>query len=226
MHAVVFSNIIPGNIIIQNQVNLDNSVINVKPLLDFVNNILVEINCDSSVNSINSAVEEYKNILLSIKPYILNQLSGTSPDFVYKTQLSRLLEIINYMINILPNLNIKAACISNIALANILFWLYENPIELINILNILNGLIVLNPDCRCISNAIFALFIGKITNYITVFQSSINSLVKLINVVILTDSNSYIKSYDASYIPKVNYIVNPKIGNTSLYSYSNKTRWC
>lgn len=226
MHAVVFSNIIPGNIVIQNQVNLDNNVINVKQLLEFINNILLEINCDNPVNSINIAVEEYKDILLSIIPYVLNQLSNTYSDFAYKAQLSRLAKIINYMVNILPNLYLKDTCNYGITLANILFWLYENIIELINILNILNGLIALNPDCKCITNTTFTLFIGKVTNFITVFQNSINSLVELINVVMITNSHSCIESYVSSYIPKNNYIPKSKVENTSMYCYSNKTRWC
>lgn len=187
---------------------------------------MLEINCDNPVNSINNAVEEYKDILLSITPYISNQLSNTYLDFAYKAQLSRLVEAINYIINILPNLYIKDTCFYSITLVNILFWIYENIIDLINILNILNGLMILNPDCKCMTNAIFTIFMGRITNFITIFQASTNSLVQLINVVLLANSNSSIKSYASSYIPKNNYIPKSKVQNTTIYCYSNKTREC
>lgn len=125
----------------------------------------------------------------------------TIDDYGFKTQVQRLLDIVDELINKITSLQ----CTANICDANIFpdFFaeLVMTIIQLIEILEYLNGLMSYYEYCDCLGIYLFSLLMGKFINSITELQCFLADWNAIV-MVFFQLGISATKDYVASYMPR------------------------
>lgn len=202
VYSVVFSNVVPGNTNISQTVPLSINQTPVSQLLEFINEYLLDIDCMNITNSLNNTINQYTNDLVAVISYILAQLNNSQEiDFGYKAQLSRLLDLVNYILQLVPYMKVNNICNNDIS-ANIIAWLLEDSLLLVNITEIMDGISAVNMCCLNKNNALINRYMGRLINMITKLECTLKELNEIINYVMYINTNTNInRSYVAAYVP-------------------------
>lgn len=122
-------------------------------------------------------------------------------DYGFKTQVQRLLDTVNELINKITSLQCSPSiCDANI-MPDFLAELVMTIIQMIVILEYLNGLMSYYEYCDCLGISLFSLFMGKFINAITEFQGYLGDWNSIVMAFFQLGAAAT-KDYVASYMPR------------------------
>lgn len=129
-------------------------------------------------------------------------------DYGFKAQIQRLLEIVIDLSSKIKSLQCSPyTCDSNL-MAEFLSTLITTIVQLITLLDYLNGLLSYYEYCDCMGNNLFSLLMGKFINSVTELQSYLREWYYIVIAFFQYVSMSQ-KNYVASYMPRSTIQVPP-----------------
>lgn len=139
--------------------------------------------------------------LTSISTFLEDQLKlETITDYGFKTQLERLLTMVNDLSNKINSIQCNTTCSDIGIMAQLLSTIVLSLTQLLSVLELLNGLLSYMGTCGCIGTKLFDILMGKFINAITSLQCPIQDWYGLV-MVFFQYSAMPAKGYVASYMP-------------------------
>ncbi|MGL4912109.1 MAG: SdrD B-like domain-containing protein, partial [Romboutsia sp.] len=182
-------------------------------LLILLHGYFLNIDCDNISNSLSSLRDEFILILDLIISSIQTSIKNTT-DYGYKSQLSKLIDIINTIKAIMTNLLITDSCDFNF-IAQLIFILIEETLLLLKIVYTMEGLDSISTRCKCLNSTAFDILMGSFINTITELEKNITSMNSLLQ---WSFRNSYKMSlYSPTFMPKNTIIPKPINTQTGFY---------
>lgn len=122
-------------------------------------------------------------------------------DYGFKTQVQRLLDIITDLLSKIASLQCSPYICDSTLVSEFLSTLISTIIQIITILEYLNGLLSYYEYCSCMGNTLFSILMGKFINAITELQSYLKDWYSIV-MIFFQYISILPKDYVASYVPK------------------------
>ncbi|MGL5378398.1 hypothetical protein [Clostridium sp.] len=156
-------------------------------------------------------------ILTDIVGLLNDELSDSNlKDFGFKTQIERLLTIIQDLQNKINSIQCNNTCSDVTLTSQLLATLVMTVGQVLTILELLNGLLSYIGTCGCIGSKLFDLLMGKFINSITDLQGLMQDWYGIV-MTFFQYSAMPSKSYVASYMPR-QQIAPPPMPNPTGYA--------
>ncbi len=157
---------------------------------DNEDNILIEPIRDSVISKLIS-IKDYLNTLLKDKSIV---------DYGFKSQVQRFLDIVEDLLSKVKSLQCSPYICDNSIMSEFLSVLISTIIQLITILEHMNGLLSYYEYCDCMGSSLFSVLMGKFINSITQLQSYLRDWYNIV-MAFFQLMAMLPRGYVASYVP-------------------------
>ncbi len=136
--------------------------------LNLINNDLYELDCDALLSGVNELVVKFNHLLKLTKDYLIYiLLNNNDIDTAFKSQIERLIAVLNTYISMTNSLVFENNC--NIEIfAYLLTLIVETSLIIMQLLQFLCGILSFEGMCGCIGDLSVEALIGKFINGVTI----------------------------------------------------------